>query len=151
MLLSSLPPKLDELVASASVSSSTAAIWADVKAAGVRKLAAIQHASQWAGELQQTTIHSPSADPLSQGQPPTLSDFDMVREIQRGSHATVWLVRKRQTQDVFAMKVIDKQRGRMHRLHTSASAAYERIGSLRMGEGRVIVGEAKGTGSKHRT
>ena len=123
-LLSSLPPRLDELCAAAVVPASTAAIWADVRAAGVRKLAALQHAGQWSSELQATTIFQPSADPLAKGQAPTLADFEMEREIQRGSHAAVWLVRKRQTGDVFAMKVIDKKRGRMHRLHTERKVLF---------------------------
>ena len=73
---------------------------------------------QWVTELQTTIVQQPAADPLAIGQPPTLADFEMVREIQRGSHAAVWLVRKRQTNDEFAMKVIDKNRGRLHRLTT---------------------------------
>ena len=103
-LLSALPPKMDELVACAPVPPSTTAIWADVRAAGQRKIAALQHAAQWALELQQTTVQTAHADPLSQGQPPCLADFEIVKEIQRGSHAVVMLVRKRQTGDVFAMK-----------------------------------------------
>ena len=42
----------------------------------------------------------------------------MVRQLQRGSHASVLQVKKVQTGDVFAMKVIDRQRGRSHRLAT---------------------------------
>eukprot|EP00965_Chrysotila_dentata_P139527 4613078-Pleurochrysis_carterae.AAC.1 len=90
-LLSALPPKLDELVSAAEVSASTAAIWNDVKAAGMRKINALQQASQWASDLQQTVVQQTEADPLSIGQPPTLNDFDVVREIQRGSHAAVYL------------------------------------------------------------
>ena len=48
----------------------------------------------------------------------------MVREIQRGSHATVWLVRKRQTKDVFAMKVIDRRSGRLNRLQTERKVLF---------------------------
>ena len=48
----------------------------------------------------------------------------MVREIQRGAHATVWLVKKRQTQDAFAMKVIDKRSGRINRLHTERKVLF---------------------------
>ena len=51
-------------------------------------------------------------------------DFEMVREIQRGSHATVWLVRKRQTKDVFAMKVIDRKSGRLNRLQTERKVLF---------------------------
>ena len=107
-VLDTLPTELDRLVA-ATVQPLTAATWADIRAAGQRKIAALQHASSWASELQQTIVHMPTSDPLSHGQPPSLADFEMVREIQRGSHATVWLGRKRQTKDVFAMKVIDKR------------------------------------------
>jgi hypothetical protein len=55
-----------------------------------------------------------------------------VREIQRGSHAAVWLVRKRQTNDEFAMKVIDKNRGRLHRLTTErkVDATHARISGI---------------------
>ncbi|EOD06521.1 hypothetical protein EMIHUDRAFT_453419 [Emiliania huxleyi CCMP1516] len=123
-LLSALPPKIDELVAASRVSPSTAAVWADIKAAGARKLAALQHGTQWASELQCTIVPQPGADPLASGQPPTLADFEMVREIQRGSHAAVWLVRKRQTRDEFAMKVIDKNRGRLHRLVTERKVLF---------------------------
>jgi len=123
-LLSALPPKIDELIAASRVSPSTAAVWADIKAAGARKLAALQHGTQWASELQCTIVPQPGADPLASGQPPTLADFEMVREIQRGSHAAVWLVRKRQTRDEFAMKVIDKNRGRLHRLVTERKVLF---------------------------
>ena len=47
-----------------------------------------------------------------------------VREIQRGSHATVWLVRKKQTRDVFAMKIIDRKSGRLNRLHTERKVLF---------------------------
>jgi len=122
-ILESLPPELDRLV-SAAVQPSTASLWADIKAAGQRKLAAWQHAFSWSAELQQTIVHMPTSDPLSQGQAPCLQDFEMVREIQRGSHATVWLVRKRQTKDVFAMKVIDRKCGRLNRLHTERKVLF---------------------------
>ena len=122
-ILESLPPELDRLV-SAAVQPSTASMWADIKAAGQRKLAAWQHAFSWSAELQQTIVHMPTSDPLSQGQAPCLQDFEMVREIQRGSHATVWLVRKRQTKDVFAMKVIDRKCGRLNRLHTERKVLF---------------------------
>jgi serine/threonine protein kinase len=122
-ILDTLPIELDRLV-SAAVQPTTAAIWADIRAAGQRKLAALQHACSWAGELQQTIVHMPTSDPLSQGQAPCLQDFEMVREIQRGSHATVWLVRKRQTNDVFAMKVIDRKSGRLNRLHTERKVLF---------------------------
>ena len=122
-ILDMLPVELDRLVAAA-VQPSTAAIWADIRAAGQRKLAALQHAFSWAGELQQTIVHMPTSDPLSQGQAPCLQDFEMVREIQRGSHATVWLVRKKQTRDVFAMKVIDRKSGRLNRLHTERKVLF---------------------------
>jgi len=123
-LLSSLPPKIDELVLASRVPPSTAAVWADIKAAGARKLAALQHGMQWAMELQCTIVQQPASDPLAIGQAPTLADFEMIREIQRGSHAAVWLVRKKQTNDEFAMKVIDKNRGRMHRLITERKVLF---------------------------
>ena len=122
-ILDTLPAELDRLVAAA-VQPSTAAIWADIRAAGQRKLAALQHAFSWAGELQQTIVHMPTSDPLSLGQTPSLQDFEMVREIQRGSHATVWLVRKKQTRDVFAMKIIDRKSGRLNRLHTERKVLF---------------------------
>ena len=122
-VLENLPAELDRLVA-AFVQPSTASLWADIRAAGQRKLAALQHAASWASELQQTIVHMPTSDPLSQGQTPCLQDFEMVREIQRGSHATVWLVRKRQTKDVFAMKVIDRKSGRLNRLHTERKVLF---------------------------
>ena len=40
-LLSSLPPKLDELISASRVTQTTASMWADVKAASRRKLAAL--------------------------------------------------------------------------------------------------------------
>ena len=122
-VLDTLPAELDRIVAAAS-QPNTAAIWADIRAAGQRKLAALQHAYSWAGELQQTIVHMPTSDPLSQGQAPSLQDFEMVREIQRGSHATVWLVRKKQTRDVFAMKIIDRKSGRLNRLHTERKVLF---------------------------
>jgi len=122
-ILETLPVELDRLVA-AVVQPATASIWADIRAAGQRKLAALQHACGSATELQATIVHMPTSDPLAQGQPPCLADFEMVREIQRGSHATVWLVRKRQTKDVFAMKVIDKRSGRLNRLHTERKVLF---------------------------
>ena len=122
-ILERLPAELDKLVAAA-LQPSTASLWADIKAAGQRKLAALQHASSWTGELQQTIVHMPTSDPLSQGQAPCLHDFEMMREIQRGSHATVWLVRKRQTKDIFAMKIIDRKSGRLNRLHTERKVLF---------------------------
>jgi len=122
-ILDTLPVELDRLVA-AVVQPATASIWADIRSAGQRKVAALQHACSWSAELQQTIVHMPTSDPLSQGQPPSLSDFEMVRELQRGSHATVWLVRKRQTKDIFAMKVIDKRSGRLNRLHTERKVLF---------------------------
>jgi len=122
-ILDTLPVELDRLVA-AVVQPATASIWADIRAAGQRKVASLQHACSWAAELQQTIVHMPTSDPLSQGQPPCLADFEMVREIQRGSHATVWLARKRQTKDVFAMKVIDKRSGRLNRLQTERKVLF---------------------------
>jgi len=122
-ILDKLPAELDRLIAAA-VQPSTASMWADIRAACQRKVAALQHASSWAAELQQTILHMPTSDPLSQGQAPTLQDFDMVREIQRGSHATVWLVRKKQTKDVFAMKIIDKRSGRLNRLQTERKVLF---------------------------
>ena len=62
-ILDMLPVELDRLVAAA-VQPSTAAIWADIRAAGQRKLAAVQHAFSWAGELQQTIVHMPSCNSL---------------------------------------------------------------------------------------
>ena len=41
-----------------------------------------------------------------------------VRELQRGSHAAVYMVRKVQTGDLFAMKVLETARARAHRLAT---------------------------------
>ena len=123
-LLSAMPPKLDELVAASRVQPTTASIWTDVKAASTRKLVALQHGSQWSSELQHTIVQQPHADPLTLGQPPRLSDFEMVREIQRGSHAAVWLVKKKQTQDEFAMKIIDKNKGRIHRLRTEKKVLF---------------------------
>ena len=122
-ILSTLPVELDRLVA-AVVQPATASIWADIRAAGQRKVAALQHAYSWAVDVQATIVHMPTSDPLSQGQPPCLADFEMVKEIQRGSHATVWLVRKRQTKDVFAMKVIDKRSGRLNRLQTERKVLF---------------------------
>ena len=58
-ILDTLPLELDRLVAAA-VQPSTAAIWADVRAAGQRKIAALQHAFSWATELQQTIVHMPT-------------------------------------------------------------------------------------------
>jgi hypothetical protein len=121
--LSSLPPRLDELTAAAQPSA-TAAMWADIKAAGQRKLAALQHAALWTSELQQTTVARPGADPLSHGQAPCLADFQVVRQLQRGSHASVLQVKKVQTGDIFAMKVIDRQRGRSHRLATERKVLF---------------------------
>ena len=54
--------------------------------------------------------HVSGADPLARGQAPCLQDFEPVRELQRGSHAAVVMVKKRQTDDVFAMKVADATR-----------------------------------------
>jgi serine/threonine protein kinase len=122
-ILASLPSELDRLVA-AVVQPATAALWADIRAAGTRKIAALQHAHSWASELQHTIVHMPTSDPMTQGQAPCMQDFEIVREIQRGSHATVWLVRKRQTKDVFAMKVIDKKAGRLNRLHTERKVLF---------------------------
>ena len=121
--LSSLTPRLDELTAAA-VPRATAACWADIKAAGQRKLAALQHAALWTSELQATIVSRPGADPLAHGQAPCLADFEVVRELQRGSHAAVFMVRKVQTGDVFAMKVIDRQRGRSHRLATERKVLF---------------------------
>ena len=39
------------------------------------------------------------------------SKYRCIRRISQASDATVWLVRKRQTQDVFAMKATHEQRG----------------------------------------
>ena len=74
--LSSLPARLDELIAAAQPSA-TALMWGDIKAAGQRKLAALQHAALWTSELQQTTVARPGADPLSHGQAPCLADFQV--------------------------------------------------------------------------
>lgn len=104
-LLCNLSDELDALVGAAA-QPTTAAIWADIQAAGQRKLASLQHGTSWAVQIQETVVHMPTSNPLERGQAPCLHDFQMVREIQRGAHATVWLVTKRQTQDVFAMKVL---------------------------------------------
>ena len=74
-------------------------------------------------------------DPLSHAQAPCLSDFQVVRELQRGSHAAVFMVRKVQTGDVCAMKVIDRQRGRSHERGSSlkpclATVALSRTNKL---------------------
>ena len=110
--LAGLLHKLDQLLTASNTNKHPAmeACWADVKAAGQRKLLVLQNATMWALELQQTVAHVSGADPLARGQAPCLQDFEPVRELQRGSHAAVVMVKKRQTDDVFAMKVADRTR-----------------------------------------
>ena len=60
----------------------------------VYRLRALQQAALWTSELQQTTVARPGADPLSHGQAPCLADFQVVRQLQRGSHASVLQVKK---------------------------------------------------------
>jgi len=99
-------------------------IWAEVKAAAQRKFSALHQASLWKTELQNTILQNPSADPTLQGQAPSLHDFEMIRQIQKGSNAMVWLVQKTSTKDMFAMKVIDKSTGRLARLKTERKVLY---------------------------
>ena len=122
--LSALPAKLEELIEGPSLPPATALCWIDIKAAGQRKLAALQHAVLWTSDLVQTIVPRADDDPLSHGQAPTLQDFEVVRELQRGSHAAVYMVRKVQTGDVFAMKVLDTQRAKSYRLATERKILF---------------------------
>ena len=78
----------------------------------------------WTNELMQTIVPRAEEDPLSQGQAPCLQDFEVVRELQRGTHAKVYAVRKRQTGDVFAMKVLDTQHAKSCRLATERKILF---------------------------
>ena len=122
--LSALPSKLEELIEGPALPPATALCWIDIKAAGQRKLAALQHAVLWTSDLVQTIVPRADDDPLSHGQAPTLQDFEVVRELQRGSHAAVYMVRKVQTGDVFAMKVLDTQRAKSYRLATERKILF---------------------------
>ena len=85
--LSALPAKLEELIEGPSLPRATALCWIDIKAAGQRKLAALQHAMLWTNDLMQTIVPSADDDPLSHGQAPTLQDFEVMREL----HLTITL------------------------------------------------------------
>ena len=129
--LSALPARLEALTA-AVLPRAAALCWADLKAAGQRKLAALQHAALWTSELIGTIVpRAPSGfgadevDPLSGGGlTPCLADFQVVRRLGAGSHASVHMVRKIQTGDVFAMKVLEKGRARAHRLDTERKVLF---------------------------
>ena len=122
--LSAVTSALEELMCSSLLPSATALCWSDIKAAGQRKLAALQHAMLWTNELVQTIVPRDDDDPLSQGQPPCLQDFEVQRELQRGAHAAVYMVRKLQTGDIFAMKVLDTQRQKSCRLATERKILF---------------------------
>ena len=47
-----------------------------------------------------------------------------MRELQRGAHAAVYVVRKVRTGDVFAMKVLDTQRAKSYRLATERKILF---------------------------
>ena len=122
--LSALQPKLEELTAAMPLPPAAELCWADIKAAGQRKLAALQHAVPWSSELIPTVVPCDNDDPLSHAQAPCLSDFQVVRELQRGSHGAVFMVKKVRTGDVFAMKVLDTSRARAHRLATERKVLF---------------------------
>jgi len=122
--LSQVAATIEELANSSLLPSATALCWSDIKAAGQRKLAALQHAMLWTNELVQTIVPRADDDPLSQGQAPCLQDFEVVRELQRGAHAAVYMVKKVQTGDVFAMKVLDTQRAKSCRLATERKILF---------------------------
>ena len=82
--LSALQPKLEELTAAMPLPPAAELRWADIKAAGQQARSA---AALGAVEQIPTVVPCDNDDPLSHAQAPCLSDFQVVREMQRGRTA----------------------------------------------------------------